>query len=547
MLRHTLSLLALSSIVLGGPAFAADQDTKDQAERLKREARVAAELGDFTIAVERIRDAARVSGDRATAQRAESVLPTAQPGGGSPFANFGEIIQLIQEQTTPPARWVANDGEGGTISISQQGVLVTTSAVMQALSKIDDDSNLLKAAESIRNANHNRDVTASSKLRMVSIPRLEAYVATLVAQGKPIPEDMQALAGLTRIDHLFVYPATGDIVVAGPAGEWQSDADGRRLNAESKRPVLNLDDLVTMIRTFGNGGPGFVCSIDPKQAQVAAVQDFVKKNRRSLNASTAAQFTKELERQLGLQNVIVQGVPADSHVAAVIVEADYRMKEIGIGKRTGVEGMKSYFDLLTRSEQRGSTSMDALRWWMAVGYDAVKSSSDSTVFEFTGNPIQCLSEDQIVGQDGKRIATGSAKGANAKFANLFTQHLPELAEQDLVFAELENIFDLAMVAALIKNQNLDQRTGWAAHAFAPNGFRTASVDVPQELMSAANFQVYNGRSVVVQVAGGVRADVSELLNNRSKLVVDGELDGRERSASPVGQQSGRWWWDASGR
>ena len=540
MLRHTLCLLALTGIVSGGVAFASDLDTKGQAEQLRRQARVAAELGDFSTAVGRIRDAARMTGDNETADRATEAMP--QPGGGSPFANFGEIITLIQEQTTPPARWAADAGEGGTISISSQGVLVTTSAVMEALSKIDDDSNLLKAAEFVRNANHNRDVTKASKLRMVSIPKLEAYVSALTKQGKQIPEDMQALAGLSRVDYLFVYPATGDIVVAGPAGEWQEDADGRRISMNDQRPVLNLDDLVTMIRTFGNGGPGFVCTIDPKQQHVAAVQNYVKANRRGLNAQTAAAFTKELEQKLGLQNVIVQGVPADSHVASVIVEADYRMKEIGIGKRAGVEGMKSYFDLLTRSEQRGSNSMDALRWWMAVGYDAVKASSDGNVFEFAGNAIQCLSENQLVGQNGTRTATGTTKGANAKFAKLFTEHLPALAKEDVVFAELENVFDLAMVAALIHSQNIDQKTGWQAHAFAPSGLRTNKVEVPTELMSAAHFQVYSGRSVVIQVAGGVRGDVSSLVGE--SVQTNDQLDGRQLPATPIGQQNGSWWWDA---
>ncbi len=246
--------------------------------------------------------------------------------------------------------------------------------------------------------------------------------------------------------------------------------------------------------------------------------------------------------------MITQGVPHTSRVASVIVEADYRMKEIGIGKRQGPRGMKSYFDLLSRSEQRGSGSMDALRWWMAVGYDAINMSPDGQVFEFSGNSVRCLSENQIVGNNGTRQSTGKADRANTKFAELFTKHLPTLADQDPVFADLENVFDLAMVSALVHSQGLAHQIGWEPVAFGRHGgFTTQPVEVPNELMTAAAHRVYDGGSVVVQVAGGVRVDVSEFANDKSHIRTVNELTDRSSKATPVGQQNARWWWDASQR
>ncbi|MEZ6131397.1 MAG: DUF1598 domain-containing protein [Planctomycetaceae bacterium] len=552
MLRSTLHLLTVASVLLSFSAsvmandnVASQPSAALKAEQLKMQARIAAEQGDFTTAVQNIRSAAELTGDRTTANRAQQVMP--QPAGGNPFANFSEIMLLIQQQTSPPAKWFDVDGEGGQLSISQQGVFVAAPAVLAALKSITDDSHLLKAAELARQANHNADVRTMSSLRMVSLPRLEAYVTRLITNGHAIPDDVRTLAGLSRIDFLFVFPETSDIVIAGPAGDWTQDSTGRTVSVDNQRPTLNLDDLVTLTRTFSrNGTHGFLCTIDPKQTQVAAVQEFVNTNRRSLKPSTAAAFTKELEQRLGLQNVIVQGVPHDSRIASVIVEADYRMKEIGIGKRQGPEGMKSYFDLMTRSEQRGSGSMTALRWWMAVGYDAVNRSPAGNVYEFAGNAIQCLSEDQVVGHNGTRQATGKASLSNAKFAELFTRHLPELARQDVVFADLENVFDLAMVSALVHSHGLAQQSGWTPGTFSDRGeFQTRPVDVPKELMTAAHFRVFNGNSVVIQVAGGVRADLSELLNDKSRMKTVEALAGQSKSASPLGQQNNRWWWDAA--
>ena len=264
---------------------------------------------------------------------------------------------------------------------------------------------------------------------------------------------MRVLAGLTSIDYLMVTPETGDIIIAGPAGDWKRTTSGQPVNSETERPTLQLDDLVTVSRTFSSGNDYFVCTIDPKPGQVAAVQQYVNSSRNQLSRRTIRKYTQELEKRLGLQNVFVQGIPQTSRVASVIVEADYRMKEVGIGKRRGAKGMKSYFDLLSQSEQKGA-SMDALRWWMAVGYDSVQVSEDGRVFGFDGCPVACLAEDQLVTAGGQRQGLGKATKANAKFAELFTKHLPALAEADPVFADLENIFDLALVASLIHDRGL---------------------------------------------------------------------------------------------
>jgi hypothetical protein len=249
---------------------------------------------------------------------------------------------------------------------------------------------------------------------------------------------------------------------------------------------------------------------------------------------------------LGLQKVTVMGVPNDSRVASVIVDADYQMKLIGIGRREGAPGMKSYFELAGRAERSGA-AMDALRWWMTVGYEAIQMSPDQTAFEFTGRSVRCQSENQFVEADGTRKSVGKVDGANAEFAKLFTEHLPQLAEKDAVFADLQNVFDLALATTLISTMDLQQRAGWKSEVFvADSNFPTASVEVPKELMTAAASRVYRGGSIIVQVAGGVRVDVREIVDNPESFKVVPAVTAAAKKANPIGQ-SGRWWWDAATR
>lgn len=514
-----------------------------ESTRLRMDARIAAERGDFADAAALLESAALKVGDRRTADRARVAQDELQVRGGS-MADFQPLMNLILEQTAPPALWTENgDDPGGSMTEFLQGVFVGVPGMARALTITNDHSRLNSAFEYARTANVNEDVRIASGLRLVSLPRLEAEVTRLVAAGAPIPEEVACLAGLSEVQFLFVFPETRDVVIGGPAGAWKTDEKGRTISLTTERPTLHLDDLVTLSRTFSSSGSGFfMCSIDPKPEQVRAVREYVQQN--PLTSGNTRKFTDKLESLLGMQNVIVQGIPQDSRVASVIVDADYQMKLVGIGERRGSEGMKSYFELISKSERRGA-AMDALRWWMTVGYDSIEVSPNQMAFEFTGREVQCLSENQLVNADGSRQATGKSDGANAEFAELFTQHLPELAKQDVIFADLQNVFDLGLATALIHTMGLAQQVGWHPTTFAEGGnYRTTAVEVPAELMTAANSRVYRTGEIVIQVAGGVRADLREVVRNPENFEISPAVAKEAAKAHPIGQ-TGRWWWDAA--
>jgi hypothetical protein len=121
-------------------------------------------------------------------------------------------------------------GGGG---MTAGGVVIDANGVLRT--RIVPDAGLsaerLKAAVAALPA----DLQTKSPLRKVALSRLEAELAKAAATGRGIPEELQKLAGLTRVQYVFIYPADGtgqdsgpgEVVIAGPAEPWATDATGR--------------------------------------------------------------------------------------------------------------------------------------------------------------------------------------------------------------------------------------------------------------------------------------------------------------------------------
>ncbi len=133
------------------------------------------------------------------------------------------------------------------------GVAVDANGVLQRVMKDDPTGELSRQRiqEALTRLDHN--VAQRSQLRKVSLTRLERIVERRLTDGKPVDDVMQHLAGLNRIQYVFCYPKSGDIVIAGPAEAWAEAPSGRMLAIDSGRPVLDLDDLVVALRAFPPG------------------------------------------------------------------------------------------------------------------------------------------------------------------------------------------------------------------------------------------------------------------------------------------------------
>lgn len=489
--------------------------------------------------------------ERRREARGRRAARIALAGGGS-GADFGQLIELIQNETSGP--WEDVGGTGGTISEFETGVRVDPNGLLYRLSRAEHTGRLEAIGVRARLADLNDDMAQSSPLRLVSLTRLEKAITGRLADGQPVLETMKHFAGLSQIRYVFVYPGSGEpgsgeIVIGGPAEGWRYNENGLPVGIESGRPTLQLDDFVTVLRTFSPGGVGmFNCLIVPRQEGLKAVREFVNQSNAGgpLRPGQVGRWVEQLQQRLGLQDVEVGGVPAESRVARVIVEADYRMKLIGVGKLDGGPEIRSFFDLLPSGQQAAQMPLEALRWWLTMKYDAVLHSPDRNVFEIRGSSVLCQSENEFITAEGKRVHTGQAEETNRRFARLFTEHYAELAQRDTVFADLQNVFDLALVAALVRHERLDERVDWDKGVFASGAaFRPAQFEPARTVMTVAGHRVYRGKDIVAQVAGGVRGDLMAVLKSpRILRQMDRLANLADRGRAPR-LPEGRWWWDAA--
>ncbi len=172
---------------------------------------------------------------------------------------------------------------------------------------------------------------------------------------------------------------------------------------------MQLDDLVTALCAFPPGGsndtPVISCSIDPTKEGLQRMQDFLRHTGSRLSAATAQSQTQEivtgLKESLGLQSVRITGVPATTHFAQVLVEADYRMKLIGIGlERPPVKQFVNYVD---RANPRMVGRNALQRWYFVPDYECVREAADGLAMEMVGNGVKLVNADEIVSADGSRV------------------------------------------------------------------------------------------------------------------------------------------------
>ncbi len=529
-----------------GPALQTAKSANDAVERtqlLKTIADAQRKTGNghaADVAISRI--PVPQSRDKALAENASR--PTA--AGGAAMA--GQLVNLIKNTTGDENDWQDEEGLRKTPIYWPPGIEVDPNGLLRGLTRQENGNALSSLGHRAREADLNTNMRAASSLRLVSLTRLEKEVAKRLAEGRDVPESMQHLAGLSQIRYVFVYPDQHEVVIGGPAEGWRYNEKGIAVGRESGRATLFLDDFVTVLRTFAPHGAGyFNCQIVPREEGLRRIKQFVEESnaRGPIDSKAVKNWTNQLQQQLGLQDVEINGIPDDSRVAAVIFEADYRLKMIGIGKLSAGSGIPSIFELLPKTDEVKSQRMDALRWWLSMKYDAVMHSADRNVFEIDGSAVLCQSENEKISKNGQRIHTGKSEAANRVFASNFTSHYAELAAHDPVFADLQNIFDLSLVAALLSDNRIPNRLGWDLGAFAAGGaYQTAHFQSPKAIMSVVNHRVYNGQDIVVQVAGGVDGQIRNVLNDPHIFRESKQLASAQSKGRAPELPEGRWWWDA---
>ena len=380
------------------------------------------------------------------------------------------------------------------------------------------------------------DVAAGepSDLRQVSLARISAAVEASIAGRAPLSADVLFLGGLERITHLFVDPENHDIVLAGPADRISVDPMGNVVGAKSRRPLLQLEDLLVALRAIdGARQGGILCSIDPTPEGITRLTTFLSKQRTI--GPDANRIFRGMEEAVGPQVVTVGGLPGDSRMARVFVAADYRMKRIGMGlEESGVAGLPSYLSMVPA----GGRATALPRFWLEAEYDPIARDPAELAWKIGGRRMKCLTESDVAGRGGVQRGAAGKDQVAEKWCAGMTEEYDALAAKQPVFAELVNCVDLAVVAALIQGRQLAQRADLDISLLLdPQRLPLPAYEVPKSVPTVAS-GVKKGRNWVLSASGGVKVQPWQFA---AATRDDAALAGARESAIAARPDTG-WRW-----
>lgn len=341
--------------------------------------------------------------------------------------------------------------------------------------------------------------------RLISLKGLQAAIADSVRTGRDLPEEVLFLGGMTRVEYVMLYPEQNDIVIGGPAEPWQVSLSGSVVGTVSGRPVLYLDDLLAAFRTVERARQeGISCSIDPTQAGSVRLNQLLGQIGQLPQGADLRHLEPALREAFGPQLVTLTGLPTDSHMAQVLVAADYQMKRHGMGLHPEpIAGLPSYLQLVSRKAPKQLQS----RFWMACDYDPLQHSADRLAWRISGPGIKTLTEQEAIADNGGRTQTGKVDPSAKKWVDGFTSQLDQLSRRETVFGELRNVMDLCVVAALIAGHDLERTSGCSLEVLRGSGdsLPLAQLGSPQVLPPQCSF-VKTSNQWVVSASGGVMVD-----------------------------------------
>ncbi|MDR0869589.1 MAG: DUF1598 domain-containing protein [Planctomycetaceae bacterium] len=436
-----------------------------------------------------------------------------------------------------------SSNNSGDYSTTYSGVMLTPKGVLLRNTSLDYGrvtQQYLTASQRSYNTLP-KDVQKKTALRYVSLNRLEKAI---VDGSGVITEEMKYLAGLQRIQYVFYFPETKDIVIAGPAEGWFPGFEGTMMGATSHRPVCELQDLTVALRTYAPGKEGASvvgCSIDPTAEGNARLQEFQKQfgQQDARRPRVRATFVNGLRQALGMQTVRVDGISANTHAAGVMVAADYRMKCIGIGVEQAPVNIETF---IANAKPGGSNAL--YRWYFVPDYQSVITTSDKTGIELVGNGIKLVAEDEVVAATGERIVQkGKVDKASRAFSQSFTSQYPKLAEKSLVFAQLRNFVDMLVCAAHIQKEDLYEKGGWSMEFLGSEEkypVQTAAAPTAVEPVVGSAFR---GNVFMAPIGGGVEIEPKLALDAKN---IKNEENGRVsnvRNNVKIELKENQWWWD----
>jgi hypothetical protein len=301
---------------------------------------------------------------------------------------------------------------------------------------------------------------------------------------KTMPEEIKSLAGLTHLSGYIVDK--GDVILFGSTGAG---------------PALRLDDLIVALQnaylcyatrkgqTIYYTAPGV--SIDPDPAIMYSLGRIEQRLFQNRDPQAIGQVLKEWKRVAqGPQKTRILGMPLTC-MADSALRADYRMKSLVDGTAK-VPGLTSLTDLRQQAWDRAAKEGHGNavpagsfnRFWFTPG--ETRFLQDQGSIELSACPVTLRTEAELLVSRTKIAGSGKADALAKQFCANFTRLYPTIARES-VYADLENQFRWVALAAMMKKEDVFQKSGLSSGFFLQT-FRPTAVNVPATLPGIANIR-----------------------------------------------------------
>ena len=424
-----------------------------------------------------------------------------------------------------------NQGGGRAVG----GVMIDASGVIRTAT-VDEKVDLANQIRGLVDQPQG-NMAEAVELRMISLKGLQAAIVQANEAGTPLPESVSLMAGLQRVEYVFVDKEKNDIVIAGPAEPWMLRDDGAIVGKTTGNATLQLDDLIVAMRAVETARhEGISCSIEPTAEGRRRLQQLMRgiKLRPGQNPSV---YEESMKQAFGPQMIKLTGIPADSRYARTLVAADYEMKRLAMDlAESPVAGLPSYLEM-AKNGRHGAAQNP--RWWMACDYDALTRNEDGTAWRLSGQGVKTLTEQDVIADDGTAKGAGRKDKVAEAWAAKMTEKFSDLSKSVSVFGDLRNVMDLSVIATLITQERLAERASLDLSVL--NGSAEV-VDVgtfaaPKAVSPQCSF--VRGRSGwVVTASGGVDINAFEIVQKQTTNESVAKVKNNSLAAA-----TDRWWWD----
>ncbi len=466
--------------------------------------------------------------------------------GGGQQADFDSLIELIQS-TIAPDTWQDVGGDGA-IQGFPGGVYVDATGLVQQLSPPVQErlatiwgSARLAVPREDRDQNVNRP-SAGAKFLYDGCSDIWSNCNGRARFRRPAA---RFLAGCSEWTLCGWTARRVTVSWQARRGPWTLDREGRCVGRDSGRPVLRLDDWLVLLRNAFQGGGQFLCAITPTQENLMRTQAFLEESaQRPVPAGQRDVWLDDLRQALGKQRIEIAGIDPESRVARVIVEADYHMKLVGLGLLPGTDELVNYLDAVERSGGGAAQELGVLRWWFTLRDRSVQRADAGQLYVLADPLVQLLSENELLAAQGQRVHTGRAEPLNQQFARDFTEQFKPLARKYPIYAELDNVFRLAVVAALLRQEELARPTEGSIHELLDDrAYDAPRGRAPREVYSVVSFREVDRRHFVAAVSGGVSFRSEQLYTSGFTAAASEAMDRWETLRPSAKQLETSWWWD----